>query len=76
MNEFGRVCERKKFRVNLGRSKVMRCSKQVSVGRIYVSKVVNQLEEEDCSPFNRKCQPPDERCERDVLHKTDEGYKA
>ena len=27
VSEFGRVCERKKFRVNVGKSKVMRCSR-------------------------------------------------
>ena len=25
VNEFGRVCERRKLRVNIGKSKVMRC---------------------------------------------------
>ena len=27
VNEFGRVCERRKMRVNVGKSKVMRCSR-------------------------------------------------
>ena len=27
MSEFGRVCERGKLRVNIGKSKVMRCSR-------------------------------------------------
>ena len=27
MSEFGRVCERRKLRVNVGKSKVMRCSR-------------------------------------------------
>ena len=27
MSEFGRICERKKFRVNVSKSKVMRCSR-------------------------------------------------
>ena len=27
MSDFGRVCERRKLRVNVGKSKVMRCSK-------------------------------------------------
>ena len=29
VSEFGRICERRKLRVNLGKSNVMRCSKQV-----------------------------------------------
>ena len=27
VSEFGRVCERRKLRVNIGKSKVMRCSR-------------------------------------------------
>ena len=27
VSEFGRVCERRKFRVNVGKSKIMRCSR-------------------------------------------------
>ena len=27
VSEFGRVCERRKLRVNVGKSKVMRCSR-------------------------------------------------
>ena len=29
---FGRVCERRKLRVNVGKSKVMRCLRDVKVG--------------------------------------------
>ena len=29
LSEFGRVCERRKFGVNIGKSKVMRCSRLV-----------------------------------------------
>ena len=36
MTEFGRVCERRKLRVNVGKSKVMRCSRYVNVGQMYV----------------------------------------
>ena len=34
--EFGRVCERRKLRVNVGKSKVMRCLRYVNWGRVYV----------------------------------------
>ena len=30
VSEFGRVCERRKLRVNVGKSKVMRCSRYVN----------------------------------------------
>ena len=34
--EFGRVCERKKFRVNVGKSKIMRCSSYGNGVRMHV----------------------------------------
>ena len=33
VSEFGRVCERRKLRVNVGKSKVMRCSRYGNGGR-------------------------------------------
>ena len=36
VNEFGRVCERRKLRVDVGNSKVMRCSRCGNGGRIHV----------------------------------------
>ena len=36
MTEFGRVYERRKLRVNVGTSKVMRCSRYGNVGRIHM----------------------------------------
>ena len=32
VSEFGRVCERRKLRVNVGKSKVMRCSRYGVIG--------------------------------------------
>ena len=32
VSEFGRVCERIKLRVNVGKSKVMRCSRYIIMG--------------------------------------------
>ena len=34
--EFGRVCERRKLRVNVGKSKVMRCSRYGNGDRMHV----------------------------------------
>ena len=34
MSVFGVACQRRKLRVNVGKSKVMRCSRYVNVGRI------------------------------------------
>ena len=35
VSEFGRVCERRKLRVNVGKNKVMRCSRFGNGGRIH-----------------------------------------
>ena len=40
VSEFGRVCERRKFRVNVGKTKVMRCSRYGNVGRMHVRRTV------------------------------------
>ena len=36
VNEFGRVCERRKLRVNVGKSKVLRCSRYGNGGPMHV----------------------------------------
>ena len=36
VSEFGRVCERRKLRVNVGKSKVMRCSRYGNMDRMHV----------------------------------------
>ena len=36
VSEFGRICERRKLRVNIGKSKVMRCSRYDNGGRMQV----------------------------------------
>ena len=36
VSEYGRVCDRRKLRMNVGKSKVMRCSRYVNGGRMYV----------------------------------------
>ena len=37
VTEFGRVCERRKFRVNVGKSKVMRCIRNEDGARLNVN---------------------------------------
>ena len=44
MSEFGRICERTKFRVNVGRGKVMRCSLYDNGGRMHVIRNGEPLE--------------------------------
>ena len=48
VSEFGRVCERIKLRVNVGKSKVMRCSRYGNGGRMHVILNGEPLEEVDC----------------------------
>ena len=36
VSEFGRVCERRKLRVNVGKNKVMRCSRYGNGYRMHV----------------------------------------
>ena len=45
VSEFDRVCERRKLRVNVGKSKVMRCSGYDNGGRMHVILNGEPLEE-------------------------------
>ena len=45
--EFGRVCERRKLRVNVGKSKVMRCSRYGNGDRMHVTQNGEPLKEVD-----------------------------
>ena len=51
VSEFGRVCERRKLRVNAGKSKVMRCSRYGNGDRIHVILNGEPLEEVDCFKY-------------------------
>ena len=42
VSEFGRVCERRKLRVNVGKSKVMRCSRYGNGDRMHVIPVIGK----------------------------------
>ena len=48
VSEFGRVCERRKLRVNIRKSTVLRCSWYGNRGRMHVSLISQPLEEVDC----------------------------
>ena len=50
-SEFGRVCVRIKLRVNVGKSKVMRCSRYGNGGSNTCDANGEQLEEVDCFKF-------------------------
>ena len=51
VSEFGRVCERRKLRVNVGKSKVMRWSRYGNGDRMHAILNGEPLEEVDCFNF-------------------------
>ena len=58
VSEFGRVCDRRKLRVNVGKSKVMRCSRYGNGNRMHVILNGEPLEEVDfLSTWGRRWQP-------------------
>ena len=76
VSEFGRVCEKRKLRVNVGKSKVMRCSRYGNGDRMYVILNGEPLEEVDCFKYLGSQVAVDGGCERDVVHRMNEGYRA
>ena len=51
VSEFGRVFGRRKLRVNVGKSKVMRCSRHANGGRMHVILNDEPLDEVDCFKY-------------------------
>ena len=76
VSEFGRLYERRKLRVNVGKSKVMRCSRYGNGDRMHVILNGEQLEEVDCFKYLGSQVAADGGCERDVVHRMNEGYRA
>ena len=76
VTEFGRVCERRNLIVNVGKSKVMRCSSYDNGDRMHVILNSKPLEEVDCFKYLGSQVAADGGCERDVVHRTNEGYRA
>ena len=76
VSEFGRVCERRKLRVNVGKSKVMRCFRYGNGDRMHVIPNGEPLEEVDCFKYLGSRVAADGACDRDVVHRMNEGYRA
>ena len=77
VNEFGRLCERRKLKVNLGKSKVIRCSNYGNGVRMHV--ILNggePLEELDCFKYLGSQVAADGGYENDVVHRMNEGYRS
>ena len=73
-SKFGRVCERRKLRVNVGKSKVMRCSRCGNGGRMHAILNGKPLEKVDCFQYLGSQVAADGECERDVVQRMNEGY--
>ena len=76
VSEFGRVWERRKSRVNVGKSKVMRCSRYGNGDRMHVIVNGEPLEKVDYFKYLESQVAADGGCERDVVHRMNEGYRA
>ena len=59
-----------------GKSKVMRCTSYGNVGRMHVILHAKPLEEVDYFMYLASQATADGGCERDVVHKMNEGYRA
>ena len=68
VSEFGRVCKRRKLRVNVGKSKVMRCSRYGNGDRMHVILNGEPLEKVDCFKYLWSQVAADGGCETDVVH--------
>ena len=76
LSEFGKVCERRMLRVNVGKSKAMRCSRYGNGEQMHVILNCEPLEEVDCFKYLGLQVAADGGCERDVVHRMNEGYRA
>ena len=74
MSEFGRVCDRRKLRVDVFKNKVMRCSRYGNGDRMHVILNGKPLGEVDCFKYLGSQVAADGGCEWDVVHKINERY--
>ena len=62
--------------MNVGKSKVMSCSRYRNGDRMHVILNGEPLEEVDCFKYLGSQVAADGRCDRDVVHRMNEGYRA
>ena len=62
--------------MNVGKSKVMRCSGYGNGDRMHVILNGEQLEEVDCFKYLESQVASDGGCERDVVHRMNDGNRA
>ena len=76
VTEFGRVCERRKLRVNVVKSKVMRCTRNEDGARLNVMLNGEALEEVDQFKYLGSVIAANGGVEADVRHRVNEGCKV
>ena len=76
VSEFGRVCKKRKWRMNVDKSKFTRCSRYGNGDRMHVILNSELLEEVDCFKYLQSQVAADGGCERDVVQRMNEGYRA
>ena len=74
VSEFGRVCDRRKLRVNVGKSKVMRCTRNEDGFRLNV--VLNGEALEDQFKYLGSVIARNGGVEADVCHRVNDGCKV
>ena len=76
VREFGRVCKRRKLKVNVNKSKVMRCRRGVDDSRLNVTLEGEQLEEVDCFKYLGSSISVDGKIEGEVKARVNEVAKV
>ena len=67
---------RRKLRVNKDKSTVMRCSRYGNRGRMHVTLNDESFVKVDCFKYMGSQVTVDGGCQRDVVHRMSEGYRA
>ena len=62
--------------MNVGKGNVMRCSRYENGGRIHVILSGESLEKVDCFKYLGSKVAANGRCEMDMVHRMNEGYRA
>ena len=76
VTEFGRMCERRKLQVNVGKIKVMRCTRNDDGARLNVMLNGEALEEVDEFKYLGSVKAANGGVEADVRHRVNEGCKV
>lgn len=76
VTEFGRVCERRKLSVNVGKSKVLRCARDGRMGGMNIVLNGKMLEEVSVFKYLGSNVTADGSCENEVVHRVNEGAKV